>query len=195
MKKYLIKNHRWIIGTLLIPLIVFSYTKLTDFKKETLSFYFVGSESEITTNLDTASCWVNSLSTNRGDAFRCKTTKGIEDPCFRYFTDPDILICPLNPYKNNNYYKIDPLDKKLNFSASSHDEKRPWFIKLFSKNAECRFLTGATTGIANMRVDYGCENSDIEFLLLPIHQKDSLLQIGCYIDGRIETCDIKEAWY
>lgn len=74
------------------------------------------------------------------------------------------------------------------------DEANPWYIIL--KNGQtCRLLTGATTVIANRRLDYGCSGGTYDSLYLPLKENGKELEIGCSTQDRIESCSIEEVWY
>ena len=199
MYKYILAHHRWIIGIIVavaIPFVIY----FLNLPYKTTTYYFAteySGKSQDKINLSQIDCWVHSLSSNRPDAFRCMINDVIKDPCFMDPNDPTIVVCPLNPYGENEYFKVDPTKEifRQGISAENSIDRYPWFIKLFD-NTECTFYTGVSGGIAGMRIDYGCGGkNNIESLLLPLSQEGSLLKIDCYNGKLITTCDIKEAWY
>lgn len=111
-----------------------------------------------------------------------------------YFHSPvsqSFISCPINPTEKN------PASFKI-ISRPEFDEKikdlksAPWYI-ILDNNQGCRFIAGATEVIANRRLDYEC--NDGVSLFLPLKEDSKKLQIGCSNGDRIESCDIKEAWY
>ncbi len=198
MREYVAKNHRWIIGTLIavvIPLVIYSLQKSDTEKFETKTYYYTNSNNgSNTSDLKKADCWITSLSSNRSDAFRCSVGNGIYDPCFEDpIGDESIISCPSEPYEE------DPMMFKM-ISRPHFDKETektdavPWYIILKNKQT-CRFITGATTTIANRRLDYGCNEGTYDSLYLPLKENDEELQIGCTVGNRMEFCSIQEAWY
>jgi len=143
--------------------------------------------------LESASCWTNSLSSRRPDAYRCTVKNEIHDPCFIDPYNDSVLACPMNPNKAL-FFTISPSKLPRDNNKKFSNDSVPWFIKLYD-GTECSFIGGATTLIAGMRVDYGCNDEKYEALLLPLIKKDELLKIKCYMGSKLEDCSIKEAWY
>lgn len=191
-------NYQWIIGILiavLIPVIIFYLQRPSvDLKTETFYFAEQYNSSQDINKLPDINCWTHSASTNRSDAYRCMDSNYIYDPCFEPPFNHEIVICPNKPDNSDSlYFKIDsnglPIEKDFDFDS------HPWFIKLYN-GEDCRFVTGASPLIGGMRMDYTCNMDETNnFLLLPITQVGNLMKIKCYIDNKIQECDIKEVWY
>lgn len=209
-KQYIFKDYRWIIGVLLgilsivASFVVYYFQRIDDMKPQTNSYYFTAENRgklEDEKNLERANCWITSLASNRHDAFRCMVVNTIYDPCFINAFDINFktIVYPIDVSGNNKYFKVDSSEKIFNQKGETYGQidKFPWYIKL-SDNTECRFITGATNVIADMRIDYACYgDSNISYLLLPVSEVGVLMKIGCYKDKdyKIASCDIKEAWY
>jgi hypothetical protein len=186
------------IGLVLITALTYwsQYSKFTT----TNEFYYTDNLKEnlpnYTSKLSEADCWINSISSNRPDAFRCVVNDRIFDPCFINPFYDSLLVCPTNPYKDRLYFKVNPdkLPRSETEKLGKNIDNYPWNIKLVD-DTECSFETGATALIAGMRIDYSCNNKKYDGLLLPIIKEDRLLKIKCYIGSKIENCDIKEVWY
>lgn len=203
MLKYLIKNHQWIlgiiIGSILSPLLIFVIQSSLSQKRQTKEFYYTVPIEKVfqdTNDFKKAKCWYVSLSTHRRDAYRCGSDNLVIDPCFSPSNNGKIISCPSDPYKKPEYFKIDENDIPPIEDRESNEalEKQPWYIKLYD-GSECRFITGATALVANMRIDYACSGKNNKALLLPLVEKDGLVRINCLTGGAVELCDIKEAWY
>lgn len=182
--------------------VIYYLQREDNIRLETATYYFTaGDKGELgdVKNLEKADCWINSIASNRSDAYRCMVTSTTYDPCFINPFDYQSIVCPMDVSGGNKYFGVDSTEKIFNQRGErdSYIDKFPWYIKL-SDDTECKFLTGGTNVIAGMRIDYACDgDSNIAYLLLPLTQEDSLLRIGCYKDKdyKIAYCDIKEAWY
>jgi hypothetical protein len=101
------------------------------------------------------SCWTASLASgSRPDAWRCMSGNSIHDPCFVGFDQ--VAACFSSPWSSDVVL--------LSLSGPlPGDAKRPpnildgppWALELAS-GERCTMLTGATWGVAGMRVNYGC---------------------------------------
>jgi len=196
IKKYITIHHRWIIGilvALLIPLLIYALLKYDNERPKTEAYYFVPSDNDIQISSKKADCWTASISSIRSDAYRCSVDNGIHDPCFidPFHESEDAVICPSNPYDKDAYIGLAKIEKRNELNDKNY-ESYPWYIEL-QDGSGCHFMTGATTTMADMRMDYGCDSDS--FLLLPIERTDQVMTIGCYKNNRIEKCQIKEAWY
>lgn len=141
-----------------------------------------------------ADCWVTSLSSNRSDAFRCSVDNRIYDPCFENATgEGGFIVCPGEPHeKNLESFRI--ISRPEYNSEVDKGASVPWYI-ILKNNQACRFLTGATTVVADRRLDYGCSEGIYDSLFLPMKEDGKVLEIGCSTEDRIESCPIKEVWY
>jgi hypothetical protein len=104
------------------------------------------------------SCWTASLaSASRPDAWRCMAGNAIHDPCFVGFAGADqVAACLQSPWSSRVVL--------LTLSAPPPREAprpanllagAPWALELAS-GERCTMFTGATWGVAGMRVNYGC---------------------------------------
>lgn len=197
---YIRKHHQWIIGSLIavvIPLSVYFFQHLDSLKSETKKFYYsspISATGQDEDSLHSISCWTSAFSSNRRDAYRCVAENTISDPCFTLPNSDSIVSCPEDPH-DQAYYNVEGSlpREELGTSTSSRDGY-PWYVVL-SDGSECRFITGATALIGDMRLDYGCDG-DGKSLLLPIIETDGLMKINCYSDkGVVSSCGIREAWF
>lgn len=189
-----------VIGTIFVTGLVLTFPYWNPFSRlsETAIYYFAP-DFNLSLNsaiLAPANCWVNSFSSNRPDAFRCQTDQHeIFDPCFTMGAIGSMVVCPSSPYGDNKYFTVDHNNLPRNLDSSTTTANQyPWFIKL-EDNTECKFMTGATLGIADMRLDYGCGQGKYTGILLPIIKDAKLQGIGCYIGTKIASCKLKEVWY
>jgi hypothetical protein len=109
-------------------------------------------------------CWTTSeADPARPDAWRCMAGNRISDPCFAGsentrpvmacmtapWTDTVVLLEPSEPLSP----RPGPVDDQLILGD-------PWAIEL-AGGVRCTRLTGATSGVAGMRVSYGCEGGGV----------------------------------
>jgi hypothetical protein len=104
------------------------------------------------------SCWTASLaSAGRPDAWRCRTGNQIHDPCFAGFVEGgQVAACLASPWSSE--VTLLALSGTLPRGAkrpATLAETPPWALELAS-GERCTMLTGATWGVAGMRVNYGC---------------------------------------
>lgn len=198
MKKYWTKHHQWIIGLIvgsLIP-ILFSYIEFSEKHRVTKEFYYASANSTVKeSDLIEAKCWTMSVASFRTDAYRCMVNNEIHDPCFSLPLNHSVVSCPDYPNDDKHYFKfIDTRDieTEQKHTSLTTDENLPWYIVLDS-GVECSFITGATASIANLRMDYGCDND--MWLLLPIQTDNTPHSIKCYKDSVVSDCEIDEVWY
>ena len=103
-------------------------------------------------------CFAGSLaSQGRSDAWRCSAGNLILDPCFE--SQPPggpLLACASAPWSAQ--VRLLKLSKPVPQAQANRGElqsAQPWAIEL-ADGARCTFLTGATTALADMRLNYGC---------------------------------------
>jgi hypothetical protein len=102
------------------------------------------------------SCWENSLSSNRPDAWRCMAGNMIHDPCFSGSPRADTVACIDGPFSHS--VVLMTLAKALGTSSGTPGfTGKPWALKL-SNGSKCSFASGATGVIAGMRLNYYCDN-------------------------------------
>jgi hypothetical protein len=94
-----------------------------------------------------------SLASARADAYRCtadSNPNAILDPCF---VAGDVLVCVEDPTQATPGTKLSVAE--LPEANPATDETRPWFVEL-ADGTMCGFLTGATGGVGDERLNYGC---------------------------------------
>lgn len=102
----------------------------------------------------TGSCWIQSLSSQRADAWRCMAGNEIHDPCFSGSFKEEVA-CADGPFARS--VVLIRLDKPLPSRAGSSPMGTPWGLEL-SNGMKCGFVTGGTFVVAGMRANYGCEH-------------------------------------
>lgn len=114
---------------------------------------------------ESGSCWQGSSSTHRREAWRCKAQSRILDPCIEspFGATKDTVACPLGPFTNEvailRLTEPLPINMANRFSGS---DGPPWALRL-SNGDECRFITGATTVVAGLRLNYQCTSGAFVF--------------------------------
>ncbi|MCB0125919.1 MAG: hypothetical protein KDE58_26870, partial [Caldilineaceae bacterium] len=105
------------------------------------------------------SCWTNSLSTLRADAWRCTVGNRIYDPCFALPDETDILVCGADPSSDEPGFPLhltEPLPiPDLPAQAQAMAATNGWLV-LLGDGTLCNFATGATTGVNGERLNYLC---------------------------------------
>jgi hypothetical protein len=106
------------------------------------------------------SCFASSIaSQGRPDAWRCMTGNLILDPCYDGTAQgQSALACPVSPWSSQ--VRVLTLTGTLPREQANHGAllaSPPWAVQLVD-GSRCVYLTGATMGIAGMRLNYGCEN-------------------------------------
>jgi hypothetical protein len=104
------------------------------------------------------SCWTASLaSASRPDAWRCMAGNSIHDPCFVGPAGADqVAACLQSPWSSR--VTLLTLSGPLPGNAARPGnllDGSPWALELAS-GERCTMLTGATWGVAGLRVNYGC---------------------------------------
>lgn len=106
----------------------------------------------------TGECFAASLADqSRDDAWRCMSANRIMDPCFQGFeASKMVLACPESPWSSRVTLLVpskEPPRAQANRPGIGHG--LPWALEL-TNGTRCVFLTGATSAVAGMRVNYGC---------------------------------------
>jgi hypothetical protein len=105
-------------------------------------------------------CFAASLaSQGRSDAWRCSIGNAIMDPCFEpQPPDSGPLACAVSPW-SREVRLLKPSAPPSKNEANKGDllGSAPWALEL-ADGSRCTFLTGATLGVAGMRLNYGCQN-------------------------------------
>jgi hypothetical protein len=89
---------------------------------------------------------------DRVDAWRCIVGNEIYDPCFSARPHATSVICDASPLKPAGF--ILKLATPLPTHLPVHN-KQVWMMKL-GDGVICGFLSGATGGIGQQRINYGC---------------------------------------
>jgi hypothetical protein len=104
------------------------------------------------------SCWTASpASAGRPDAWRCLAGNRFYDPCFAGFAGSDqVVACASSPWSSDVVMLTlsGPLPGDVSRPPSPPGGP-PWALEL-TTGERCTMLTGATWGVAGMRVNYGC---------------------------------------
>ena len=108
------------------------------------------------------SCWTNSLSAPRDDAWRCMVVNQIYDPCF-LSADGKTVVCGANPVTDEPGLALkltQPLPAPVvPEAATSAMQNNGWLVEL-ADGSDCNFMTGATAGIDGERINYGCSDGE-----------------------------------
>lgn len=109
----------------------------------------------------TGSCLSRSLvNSGRSDAVRCVISNLILDPCF---LDKVTVACIISPWSHKTAI-VNPENTILNPDRSVNTKTAaPWALELVS-GERCTFLTGTSTLIDDVRVNYTCENSSLSVI-------------------------------
>lgn len=107
-------------------------------------------------------CWTDSISTSRGDAYRCMSGNSIYDPCFTPSARPHAVACASNPFAKR--VVLLKLTKRLPSAPTPATQwlqphNQPWGLRLTDGDT-CTFVTGATDAVDGERLNYACTNSD-----------------------------------
>ncbi|MFI6967117.1 serine/threonine-protein kinase [Streptomyces sp. NPDC050255] len=104
------------------------------------------------------SCWSSSEATMRLEAWRCSAEEQILDPCFAPAAGPDyetLLCMGSTPNRMVRLTLTEPLPGN-NFHIPGGPQIAPIIIVLVDGNT-CHVMTGATTVLAEERMNYACE--------------------------------------
>lgn len=107
------------------------------------------------------SCWTNSLTTDRSDAWRCMVGDDIYDPCFLGPTRKTVA-CAGDPFSKRVLLVAlkQPLPSaKDSMSQWLRPTGNPWGLRL-TTGETCSFATGATDVAHGMRLNYECKGND-----------------------------------
>lgn len=115
----------------------------------------IGSGLTVTSRLS-GECFSRSLaSPGRPDAWRCTSGNQILDPCLEGFGQA-ALVCAQAPW-SSEVALLTP-SKPLPQSGGPREldlTALPWALAL-ANGARCVLLTGATSGLVGLRINYGC---------------------------------------
>lgn len=111
-------------------------------------------------NTQDGSCWINSLSIRRSDAWRCMNNGSyIFDPCFE-LPQSEKVICPMSPTDQKDDLVLNltkTLPKPDPQSAELQSEQPAWNIEL-QDGTSCVAITGASAVVGNERANFQCES-------------------------------------
>ncbi|HEY1680555.1 MAG TPA: hypothetical protein VGF98_02805 [Candidatus Tumulicola sp.] len=108
----------------------------------------------------TGNCWTDSLSTSRGDAYRCMAHDSIYDPCFAPTGHPHAVACSNDPFaKRVVLFKLTkPLPSAPTpMTQFLQPHNQPWGLRL-TNGEKCFFETGATDAVHDERLNYQCKD-------------------------------------
>jgi hypothetical protein len=105
-------------------------------------------------------CWTDSLSTSRGDAYRCMARNSIYDPCFASAGHPHAVACSSDPFAKR--IVLFKLTKPLPSAPTPMTQwlqphNQPWGLAL-TNGEKCIFETGATDAVHDERLNYQCKD-------------------------------------
>jgi hypothetical protein len=146
------------------------------------------------------SCWTNSLTVARTDAWRCTVGNEILDPCF-VLDEGKIVVCGADPAADKSGFKLkltEPLPEP-DVPAEALAGNKAWLVEL-DDGTFCYFLSGATLVFDEKRINYGClDDSSIlgDLQPGPIWTAERVI-IGHSEDGffvqEAETVAIRTVW-
>ncbi len=146
----------------------------------------------------TGECWIGSLADARPDAWRCMVRNEILDPCFsgERGTGSDV-ICTQDPWSSVKALTLTkPLPRDMaNDRIPDPTTRRPWAIEL-ADGKQCTGLTGATSVVAGLRINYGCEGGGV--LVGEPHRNTAVWTIffGSSFSARtVDSRPISDAWW
>lgn len=147
------------------------------------------------------SCWTNSFTNGRANAWRCLTDSGIYDPCFQKldphgeFSEPKI-ICGASPGDEDASFFV-----RLTKPLPEPDDVRPmlgedspetaWIIVLKSGDV-CRLASGASKVLLGNRINYFCgmRNDGSEIWLIGYPRAGTIWSIqGVIINSKNKVVD------
>jgi hypothetical protein len=138
------------------------------------------------------SCWTNSSAANRPDAWRCMVGNDIHDPCF-IAPGGRRVACTSDPFAERVVLIDLAKPLKVTGAAMPVSEMNPWALRL-SGGARCELDTGATGGIAGMRLNYACSDGG---WILDYPSRSHPLWKAHYVrgphDSKIEMVDVDSA--
>jgi hypothetical protein len=143
-------------------------------------------------------CWEGSIADDRADAWRCFLGNYILDPCFSNGASfRRFVLCAPSPW--SRLVKL-RLTKRLPLALGNHvrgrpTEHPPWAIKL-AGGLRCVAVTGATSAIAGLGLDYSCSNGGL--LAGRPHRKArswTIFYARGYQAHALSTRHVAQAWW
>jgi len=115
-------------------------------------------------------CWVDSIASNRPDAWRCKVGNFIFDPCFATSKE-GFLLCDYNPPAHKEGFLLH-LTKPLPAPTSMKTTQViPWLLQL-ADGSICQKYTGTTPNTDKGAIPYYC----VEKMKLPKNCDSGLIE-------------------
>jgi hypothetical protein len=142
-------------------------------------------------------CFAPSIAVEgRPDAWRCMSGNRIMDPCFEGWRDgATVLACARAPWAPSVALLTltEPLPDAPRPGAVGLDA-RPWALEL-ADGSRCTFLTGATSAVAGLRVNYGCEGG--AWIVGDVDRRSPVWKAWVITeDGAVaERRGVRTAWY
>lgn len=204
-----LKSIRWdivaaiaaIVSVIVAVSMPFILQNINNAKKTVINTYVFDKElgADDINSLETIDCF-NSGEGMRQDSLACVKERQILAPCFPFYipTSNDTVICPDKPYEQAPIYrqnketvgqKEDTGHRESLFGA----QPDPWYIFL-SSGEECARIRGATTVVANKRMDFGCDKNETTLYLPVINNGGGVYTVSCLKDSVMQQCTIKEMW-
>jgi hypothetical protein len=153
------------------------------------------------TDMVKGACTNPSTLDNRSDAFECKTSTRVLDPCFiKTYAKIKTAVCPYSPWQSQSIvvHLNPPLPNSITNNQDDLDmsEDDPWAINLVN-GAHCLKLSPNNTfSVHGQNVKYSCDNQG--FLLGHIQRCDLLWKM-LFLPSResnsLKTVEISTAWY
>ena len=149
--------------------------------------------TEIPSEIKEGHCWVNSISAPRKGAWRCMIESSISDPCFVINGSED-LVCDFAPITGDKGFLLkltEPLPEDT--ATDYYGQGWGWLIQL-EDGITCRFITGATGGINNERINYYCSDDSFVIGDLEVGTIWKAKKVDNPQTKSIEVVSIKKVW-
>jgi len=141
-------------------------------------------------------CFAASLATQgRPDAWRCMSKNMILDPCFQELGQM-LLACLPSPWSTR--VTLLAAAEPLPLGQANHEHllaHLPWAVEL-ADGERCQVLTGATTSVAGMRLNYGCEDRTTSIIGDPDRTEPRWRMFEQHGNGaEVRLVGVATAWY
>ena len=150
--------------------------------------------TEIPDEVCEGACDINAYSTMRRDAWRCMVGNSIYDPCFIFEKNKSLVCDPYPPTGDKGILLklTEPLPEP-NIAEDKFGEGWAWLIEL-EDGITCRFITGATGGINNERINYYCSDDSFVIGDLEVGTIWKAKKVDNPQTKSIEVVSIKKVW-
>lgn len=139
-------------------------------------------------------CWRRSLANPaRADAWRCQASDMTLDPCFE---DTDSLACVATPWSTKTaLLELEKPILKKNHRQVDVKTSQPWGLEL-ANGQRCIFMTGASSVVHNMRVNYSCDSHSAG-ILGSVDRQSSVWSVSLYDyrTQKISKIPVTTAWF